>query len=1426
MEPVRSDERHKTNVTPVDNNPNVNKAESTIETNRSCENMETKQNLTCFENLPMVLNQPDPVHASIGCDASIDEAACVLRSPVTTLNQVRKFWAPSGNEYIKKKRPTAGKITELDFSARFTIETMDIKLHSEGRLMLVNDDLLMRVKIQQPELVDETTDFKQAKKVLFEQIRIEAVYFDTFRKEQARLRGELLKTLKEIKINSETSSEFAEDCLELWGIVGACKTISYKRVCEEVVKIRLSTVQLTNIATNLYDLECTLSRRAELIPCMGKLLDSNSSELMKALKAIQSKAVEIHRKQLLERAPACLWQGLEGMCPTRIMFIGVCDVELFANLVDSLDVDVFQQPLEHLADRFVDEVNAMKIGKFNRGNALTYPVFILLCKHLEELMNEISKRTKLNTSELIKSDAAGGWQPATDITWNNEDYSTKCLEREYRFIFKLLDHFKPSPNIGSKPFEYNFRLMMNCENEMVVNPYQTVPESFIWYCLLDDALSSITTRKKLTEYENILQKYASLIRAANQDQLEIVRTVTHSLVHYIACTIGIFEQNDKANLKVDKQILRKQLHHLIPEITLSPPITNRFRELVKDFIDFWNRKRDVIEKIPSKINLPDLKQIANALMDVVLVALEKNVPAEQLLKFIRVYNDFLVELNEVSFDWFIKAIPGVDMQNGIPKMLLEAIDQSTFCVTDPVKFVPILQIMHNNVQIPKHYVVLIVKAQLSLILQQLNMKQWSSGLALSEADQITTTAILISSLRNRLPDLNHQLDYDSFEQFLATQMEPIVDFESCAESRKDSFNRNWITSEKDIDKTMDECDEMINIYNKQTLREAFRQYSDHYQQYISLEKKIRIARIVEALKATSKTLHFKSWNEQFKQVQLPKILAGIAALWFTLAYENASNGKRNPKLHTIQVLCILRLLSVDNPDPGVTKHFAEIQPGQGKTLAIRLIAVLLALTGHSVCIWCCSEYLARRDRTDFKRVFARLDVQESISFTTMDNFNCDNRLNRLLINGQRVLLTGFESSSSQYTASARRLMTGNLDNSVLLIDDTILLHKWRYWNPAIHVILPGLDKIQSRIWHLSSDQTAVDVIKNSINEYIDSSEFEDKDRWKLSLESSNEDNLLSQLSIAKSCTNKDLFQEHLESMIETARYIRKPTGIINSNYLALFNYLKHEMSNAASITEDEINYGYLKISYDTGKPFTRLLIDFPLVLGVFEAFFYYPLEICDVSNWTKMSSVFGCSRLQFDEDVNFCSLPEKIDWMNCISNRARAVLETHRPVIVVFEDAYSLNQFQIEHSKQFNKLNILTADTADVEKQLIIKKAALAGMATLVTSEMGIGSDFKSRAAVENAGGLHVIQTFFSYHPTQENKIKGLTARHGNKGSYELIIHRSGLLANSYEYESESRKCRIEKDLLDILDDIRMRKYVWDDKFVKVLQSFSNMFSF
>ena len=109
-----------------------------------------------------------------------------------------------------------------------------------------------------------------------------------------------------------------------------------------------------------------------------------------------------------------------------------------------------------------------------------------------------------------------------------------------------------------------------------------------------------------------------------------------------------------------------------------------------------------------------------------------------------------------------------------------------------------------------------------------------------------------------------------------------------------------------------------------------------------------------------------------------------------------------------------------------------------------------------------------------------------------------------------------------------------------------------------------------------------------------------------------------------------------------------------------------------------------------------------------------------------------------------------------------------------FANDVILNEFKASsHFSKYNgpKTEVLTEKNDNKEKTSKVSSATNQGQVTLCTREFGRGTDFKYQGnLVINAGGLHVIQTFFTNDYSEEIQIRGRTRRQGTTGSYELAV--------------------------------------------------------
>ncbi|XP_058463948.1 uncharacterized protein LOC131438140 isoform X2 [Malaya genurostris] len=254
---------------------------------------------------------------------------------------------------------------------------------------------------------------------------------------------------------------------------------------------------------------------------------------------------------------------------------------------------------------------------------------------------------------------------------------------------------------------------------------------------------------------------------------------------------------------------------------------------------------------------------------------------------------------------------------------------------------------------PKHYVIEVLLALLSNIKQQLSKTRWESGETLSEIDQICSTNELIFAVRSSFLYLLELPDYDSFELFYEERTKPFASAMARSRSRQDFTTRISLIkecfwhvrkqNEMDVEQALELFHKLNTGVNDELLRNAYLQYTaslNRFMQPSPEENSPNPTRIAKQILKLVPVTSFESLTSDYKQRKLPEILAGLAAVWSTMVSKDVSSTRNYLAPHCVQILCILRLMSVDRTEDGVAKHLAEVLTGQGKSLVYLFICFL------------------------------------------------------------------------------------------------------------------------------------------------------------------------------------------------------------------------------------------------------------------------------------------------------------------------------------------------------------------------------------------------------------------------------------------------------------------------------------------------------
>ena len=142
-----------------------------------------------------------------------------------------------------------------------------------------------------------------------------------------------------------------------------------------------------------------------------------------------------------------------------------------------------------------------------------------------------------------------------------------------------------------------------------------------------------------------------------------------------------------------------------------------------------------------------------------------------------------------------------------------------------------------------------------------------------------------------------------------------------------------------------------------------------------------------------------------------------------------------------------------------------------------------------------------------------------------------------------------------------------------------------------------------------------------------------------------------------------------------------------------------------------------------------------------------------------------------------------------------------RAVLVLIEDEktllalYKSNLF--DDMRQRGNIEYLTEAATEAELKHIVKLATRAGQVTLMTRSFGRGTDFLvDDEQVIQGGGLCAIQTFLSESSSEELQIKGRAARHGQNGSYVMVLNEKTLETIGFD-KDQIKKYRDERTLYE-----------------------------
>ncbi|MCA7010344.1 MULTISPECIES: hypothetical protein [unclassified Wolbachia] len=1341
-------------------------------------------------------------------------------------------------------------LIELD-SCQFTHphnnKTVYIRKQSPGYLFTFDqENFIARVSFNKIEELDFAGHPIDIKRNFLEKLKITKIIEDELLNNRDKAYEQFKQFLQDRSGKTADNLEYAEDLfqfskrLEDWR-----KFSSNISILDDVVNNQNISRETNSSSQQLLNRERALDIRKKEFSRVDQFY---TRDLLTGLQQICKDGINNHGSILYDKylwsisvmAPSVMVDHLSDLHDKSVFYISNKDMELFADLVDMMSEQPF---LDLVGDSWnalfkrIKEMRGEALGKLASSQSftpLTHPMYFYLCKSFQELILEISSKTDISVNDLLKKDGQGKWGLIQTINWPLTSSLNRSLEQQYHFIFTLMKHFEPGYYSDKKEFEYKLKSLQDPGDETWLqriknsvsnlfgnNELSSISqERLAWIYIIDSAITNLLSEKELKLFEPLIQGYMDFIKNTEGDHYESFRIATHNVIRFIAQTSPYLSKEISV---IDQTILTKQIESI--KKAFLDKQSGDFRDLVDVYNEYWKNRESILEKIPDKFPYgkfkQDMEEIRQTLLNIASTVLDQKAKSQELIKYFRSFNEFLEDLNSIEFSWFIKGT-----NNDLTEVEVANKDKNSYKVLDPENF-----IKKYKDNIPNHYLIEITQDLLNSVSNLLEQKKWSDD------DNLSAASELLSAIKKSFLYLKEQPNYVSFDIFKEESTKPFISVVENSISYEDFKKRIGIIGESfwylrkqdeiDIDKALELYRKENNNSTVETLRDCYNRYLKEFNSYIqetsdkNYQDKIKF--ITEKVREQSKQIKIDEWNTKFKRETLPDLLAGLAAVWSIQESKDIASTGKSLKPHCIQILCILRLLSVDKDSKGVDKHLAQVLTGQGKSLVLGLLSSLLVLTGHKVRTVCYSEYLATRDQQDFNGFFKEFGIGDKITYGTFEKMA--NEVIKPEVNGKkqglRELVEGLILNHS--AEQSGQIKQEDISNTTLLIDEVDVFFSDQFYGNtygACNTIgIPGLASIQEEIWGMASKNYEKSTILKAVEEFIKKKIGERNQNFKEFSKFlfkpgkyyllKEEDNVV----IKKEYTNHSLYQEHLEKMIDAAIKVAKGSdkdwyinnykindkGIISyrrddgfystftyCSYYNVFNYFRLKKKDF-----DCKNYGYLNI--DCGKvSYAELPKEYPLILGVSGTLTTLDehekkavRKSYNIRENSIMPSFFGDSHLKFNSSENFTSQNSEEEWLSKIFNRANSKVGSGQSVLIFFDTDVEIRKFKEKFFGKFDRLHILTENTEEHTKEKYIDEAGIAKTVTLATRGMGRGVDFKSSVAVENSGGVHVIQTFFSLDIKEETQIKGRTARKDNKGSYELILCKEHLVNAGFLKEEE-----------------------------------------
>ena len=468
-----------------------------------------------------------------------------------------------------------------------------------------------------------------------------------------------------------------------------------------------------------------------------------------------------------------------------------------------------------------------------------------------------------------------------------------------------------------------------------------------------------------------------------------------------------------------------------------------------------------------------------------------------------------------------------------------------------------------------------------------------------------------------------------------------------------------------------------------------------------------------------------------------------------------------------QIIAAFGILSVHD---GLKGRIAQVRTGEGKSTIITIIATFLACQGRNVDIITANHYLAIRDQNKYYSYYQYFGIScshicqrpykpEHFDAQVLFGTNTDFEFSIMFDAIQDTRLHFISKNGSRQSRTCDAVIVDEVDN--LLIDTA--LNSARIANPSSK----DVSWVYEPLWCALQDNPflfliSIQYLRMALKNYqngrfssqVDSFSDDVLVTWRNSALGASRKRLDHDYVLCPSKEDDEKLQVVIVDPDNTGRLMmgsRWSNGV--HEFVEVKNHLQPQMQSdtAAAMSHPAFFNLYKNIYGLTGT------------MGE-------DIERKEVADIYKVTSFDvpphrPCNRKEESSQLVSC----RTEHTKALVDKIKEKQAARRPVLVLFPTIRESEHFS-KSLKEINIAHFVLNEKQKEDEEFIIAKAGEAGQLTIATNLAGRGTDIILSTESLDAGGLHIVFTFFPVNLRVEEQGYGRAGRQGLPGTCSMIL--------------------------------------------------------